>query len=484
MFKACAVLVAGLALAGCVQQAALPPDIRPARMPTEAPEVIPVNLKTSWPDLLAAVESQVARCTDLAADGTCADAAGDAAYVYREEDSWAPIDQSMLGQPLGVKIAVWRTEPVSIAVTGSHITASLKLLYRVRVGLMSGRQVASCGFGEAPREMTVQFEGDVDFDPDWALDPDFRVDILPGARCAVSLLKLDITDQIISPLRDALQKEADNAADRVRAITDVHALAASLWASFAEPVSLGNRVWLESNLVSARARLPTVTSDGRYLLTTIGIESRPRIVIGRRPTVHPSPLPPLADGPVDSAFSIKVRGLIDYAEAARMIQEHVGSALGPQSLHGMRIHGVTVSGRGNAIVVAIEVRGSLSVTLYFFGVPRFEGVAGNVAGGTLTLDRPRFTYTANGPLSGLLVSLFSARIEAALAASAWWDATPYLRAAVKELEAAVNRPLTPEARLEGKLTSFGPGQVRVGPDGLEAWYRIGGTVDVTVTPFK
>ena len=46
-----------------------------------------------------------------------------------------------------------------------------------------------------------------------------------------------------------------------------------------------------------------------------------------------------------------------------------------------------------------------------------------------------------------------------------------------------NRDLTPDAAMSGRFTSFGPDFVRVGPEDIEGWYRVGGRPEVIFDPF-
>ncbi|MBN8993873.1 MAG: DUF4403 family protein [Rhizobiales bacterium] len=477
-------LLAGLLPAGCIGQASLPPDVAPVRLPIQATERIPVNIRTSWQALTGAIEAAIPRCAGASADGTCPEGASEDQFVFRHEDDWLAIDRSMLGQPMGVRIAVWRVSPIAVAVSGNHVTASLKLLYRMRVGLMSGRQLASCGLGEAPRELTVKLDGDLRFAPQWYLDPDFRLSLVPGARCAVSFLGIDVTDAVMKPVRKVLQEEADDAAGRIREVSDVRELAAAFWTRLNQPMAIGEGAWFLPNLSEVHIQPPQTSADGRYLGATVAVEGVPKVVIGARPVPAVTPLPTLTEGPVAPVFSVKVRGFISYPEAAAIVREHLASALAAQNLPAIRLASVSMSGRGENVVVALQVHGFLSGKFYLFGVPRFESTRGSMAGGKLTLDHPRFSFTSDGPFTTLVLSFVRQRIQRDLEAAAWWDVTPELQRAMPGLEAALNRELTPEARLEGRLTEFGPGEVRVGPDGLEAWYRLGGQIGVVVAPLN
>lgn len=480
----CAILLASLMLGGCLQKGALPPDVAPSGLPLQAPERIPINLRTSWPALLAAIEAEIPRCAASAGE-PCSEAETQAgSFIFRHEDGWLPTDKRVLGQPMGIQIAVWRQDPAKIAIAGNHLTASLSLFYRVRIGLLSGRQLASCGYGEGPRALTVKLDGNLHLDPGWFLDPDLHVSVLPTTTCAVSFLNIDVTDRLLGPVRDTLQKEVGDIAARIRTLTDIRPMAATLWARLSEPVTLGERVWLVPNLSDAHVRLPEVTPDQRYLTMALAIGAKPLVVVGRRSMAAIAPLPALTAGPVAPAFSLKVRAAISYDKAATIVREHLDAALARHNLAGIRLTDVRVSGRGNNVLLALEVRGLVAGTFYLFGVPHFAAAEGGSPSGRLTFDHPHFTFVARGPISRFMVSMFRRRIERDLETAAWWDATPELEKAAASLENVLNRELSAGARLEGHLSRFGPGEARVGPDGLEAWYRVAGKVSVVVAPLN
>ena len=72
-------------------------------------------------------------------------------------------------------------------------------------------------------------------------------------------------------------------------------------------------------------------------------------------------------------------------------------------------------------------------------------------------------------------------MEHTLEAAARWDVSPEIQAATAQVGGALNRDLSPQAKLAGRLTRFGPGEVRVGPEGIEAWYQLSGEVSVIVS---
>ena len=477
---AAAVLLSA-ALCGCMIHGALPPAITPLAVPDPAAERIPVSVKTSWPGLLAATEAAIPRCTEGAADEACPDSAGSASFILRQEDEWLPIDQRLLGQQLAVKGAVWRRDPIVASIAGTRFSASLKLQYQVRIGGAGGTQLASCGYGEAPREFMIHLNGDLHFAPQWYVDPTFTVEIEPLSRCRATFLNIDITDSVVRPIRERLEAEATDAARRIREITDVHDNIAAIWASLNQPIALGENLWFAFNLSGASVRPPQITNDGRFVAMKVALEGTPKVILGPRPTGASTALPPLLLGDTSPRFDVRVGGLVTYAEAATILLQHLRGAGRPSNLFGSRITGATVSARGTNIVAAINVAGALQGTFYFFGVPHFEPRRDGVAGGTLRLDATGFTVKTNSPLTWLAISIFKARLEHTLEAAARWDVSPEIQAATAQVGGALNRDLSPQAKLAGRLTRFGPGAVRVGPEGIEAWYQLSGEVGVIVS---
>ena len=470
------------ALYGCTIHDTLPPAIAPLAVPDRPAERIPISVKTSWPGLLAATEAAIPRCTEGAADEACPESAGSPSFIMRQEDEWLPIDQRVLGQQLSVKGSVWRRDAIVVSIAGTHFSASLKLQYQVRIGGAGGRQLASCGYGEAPREVIVHLNGDLHFAPQWYIDPTFTMGIEPLSRCRATFLNIDITDSLIRPIRERLQAEATNAARRIREITNVRDNIAAIWASLNQPIALGENLWFAFNLSGATVRPPQITDDGRFVAMKLALEGTPKVILGPKPTGASTPLPPLSPGDtVPSKFDVRVSGLVTYAEASTILLHHLRGAGRPSNLFGSRITGATVSARGTNIIAAIDIAGVLDGTFYFFGVPHFEPRRDGVAGGTLRLDAKSFTVKTNSPLTWLAVSIFKARMEHTLEAAARWDVSPEIQAATDQVGDALNRDLSPQAKLAGRLTRYGPGAVRVGPEGIEAWYQLSGEVSVIVS---
>ena len=470
-------------LSGCAALPQLPPDVAPVAAPAQPFDRIPIAIRTSWPGLVAAIESAIPTCREGAADAACPDSAGVDSFILHEEDTWHPIEERMLGQQLAVQGSAWRREPLAVSIEGTRFSASLRLQYRVRIGMLRGRQLGSCGYGEPPRELTVRLTGDLRFAPEWYVDPSFAVELIPESRCRASMLNFDITDSLTGSIKEKLKSEAADAARRIREITNVRDRVAAVWTSISQPIAVDRNIWLSFNLSDAAVQPPRITADGRYVAVAIALEGSPKVVFGARPVVPSRPLPALSVGDASPKFDLRVRGLVTYPKASIVLKEHLEAQTGASGLGGIRIVDAGVSGRGTNIVASLDVGGLLAGRYHLFGVPYFAARTDGAPGGTLKLKAIGFTVESRSPLTRIAVSLFRDRIQRALEEAAWWDVTPELQAATAQFNSALNTDLSPQARLAGRLSRFGPGAVRVGPDGLEAWYQVGGSVEVVVTPF-
>jgi hypothetical protein len=391
----------------------------------------------------------------------------------------------VLGIPVGVKGTVWRTDPLDIKVSGFTVSASLHMLYRMRIAIGS-QQVASCGYNEAPRDVTVKFTGRFAYAPGWYIDPTFDIAVTTGEPCRATALSFDITPSIAGEIERSLQEYADAAEESIRKYTNMRAPMDRLWTGIDEPMAIAPATWLEVNPIKVTAASIFVTDDQRYLALPIALDARPTVIVGARPVRRSVPLPALAAGDTRPDFSIAVRGLVTYDKASTLLtemlrREQANGSL--KSLDSVRIESATVRGSGEKVVISVEVRGLFTGTLHLFGTPRFEARTDGAAGGTLIIDNIDYTIETRSFIARLGNAIFGNRIRATLREFSSFDVTNELQTATDELSRALNRDLGTIGRLNGRLSSFGPGGVRVGPEGIEAWYRVSGTLDVAVNPF-
>jgi len=479
-----AVAIAGaLLLSACGVRDTPPPVLPIAEAPLQPVETIPIRLSTSWPALLAEAEAAIPLCRERTADGeACTERGG---RLILEQADWLPLGRNWLGRPLGARGMAWRETPLVSALSTDQLAISLSAFYRVRVGTMDGRrELASCGFDEPPREIRTSLAGRLALAPEWHLDPELIAAIDPANDCTASMLNVNLSDRFAEPLREKLQAAADAIEARVRQVTLFREKAAALWAKASEPINIGRDTWLEFNPVGVVSGPLRLIDDGQRLSIPLALKARPRVVLGARPeSGGEALLPAVTPGDVTPEFDVNVRGLVTYEQASRKLTEKLGGRRFSVFIFSVAVEGVRVSGSGSKVVIAVEIRGSFYGTLYLYGTPRFFAAIGTRAGGELTFEDIDYAIESRSIIARIGQALFSDRIREALTENAQWDLTGELQSALGNVTRAINRELTPDATISGRFTSFGPGTVRVGPEGVEGWYRVGGQVEIVFDPF-
>ena len=351
-------------LSGCAIRPPVPVSLPYAAAPSATSERIPISIWTSWPRLLAAVEAEVPKCT--ASPDACVDSDAEGTLLIYSEEDWEPVGRSVLGQQLGVKGSIWRSDPIGVSITGSHFEVTLHLLYRARFGFVGGRELASCGVNDAAREATVKLSGDFRLAPGWYVDPTINVEVIPKNLCRATMLNFDLSATLAETMREQLQDEADDIEERIRQLTNVRSQVAPIWAWLNQPVALGRGLWFEIDPSGASAGLPVISADERYLTLPVALKARPRVILGARPPVRDNPLPPLASGDISPDFDIDISGTVEWAEASALLTDILGGdqgfSAGARGFQKFRVVKATASGSGNQVVIALQVHGVLNGT--------------------------------------------------------------------------------------------------------------------------
>lgn len=234
---------------------------------------------------------------------------------------------------------------------------------------------AGCGDRGTRPAIDVELVTPISVDSTWRLRSRARLVRLtpvPGSRCQVSLLRVDVTDRVVDAARTALAGRMRHVDDLVHRI-DLTERATGWWAALERPIRLRDGVWLE--LRPQRLRVGRVAGDGRVLTVEAGLDALPRVVVGASPTPATTPLPPLGRDTSDGGFRILLDGEVDWATASR----EIGEALAGRSIRRM---GRTV--RITSATAAPATRERIALTI---------GFVGDAAGRVRLLGTPRLDAT-------------------------------------------------------------------------------------------
>jgi hypothetical protein len=202
-------IAAGLSPAPALAQTA-PPATQVSR--------IPVTFKTSWPALVALAEQAVPRCTGTPPKCAASDASS---YIVRHEDDWFVV-ATILGRDIGMKGAVWRFDPLQLALTDGKLSSRLNLFYRTKISFLAREETTkSCGYNEPASAATVGAGGAIAFSPDWYVDFTFKPVLQADIHCGETFERFDLAKLSAPVIERALEATTENVRSLVRAQTKI-----------------------------------------------------------------------------------------------------------------------------------------------------------------------------------------------------------------------------------------------------------------------
>lgn len=360
--------------------------------------------------------------------------------------------------------------PLRATFEGSVARVSATISYRARAWYdppVLPTVSVSCGTGddEEPPRLEVALEGPLSIDPEWRLRTDVRVDtILPVSeadrdRCRVSIIRWDMTDRVVGGARDFLESEAETI-DSLVAAVDLRSQFEEWWQLIGEPIELTDDVWLvlggESLVRGA------IEGRGDGVETILGLRARPRVVIGPRPTDSIPPLPALDTGHVAPGFAVRVEARAEYAEASAVLTRELGGEELSAGGRSVRLDGFEVGGVGDGrLSLAVDLSGDAQGRIYLVGTPEYDPEDGRVGVPDLQFDVASERAVVEGAAWLARIGLVPILREAAR-----WPAAPAVEWAREQVERGLNRPLSDEVALRGRVAEVDVFDVVAGREAL------------------
>jgi hypothetical protein len=339
---------------------------------------------------------------------------------------------------------------------------------------------ASCGTGEEePRpRLDVELLAPLSLSVGWALQADSRIAGVAARsredrdRCEVTFLGIDVTGRVEDGARSFLQGHLETL-DSLVATVDLRSSFQGWWDLLQEPVRLDDEVWLVMDPISVRRG--AIRGEGGVVEVPVGLEARPRIVLGPRPDPPDRPLPALETGTVEPGLEILVEGRADYASASdRLTEELVGTEL-QQGERTVIIESLELSGIGGGrLALAVEITGDIDGRLYLVGTPRYDAESDRIRVPDLEFDVATSNLLVKGASWVAQVGLAQT-----LRTRARWPASPAVEWAGDRLREGLNRSLSETVRLEGEVEDVRILGVHAARDALRV--RAAATARATLT---
>ncbi|HSG47187.1 MAG TPA: DUF4403 family protein, partial [Longimicrobiales bacterium] len=317
----------------------------------------------------------------------------------------------------------------------------------------------SCGTGDDPkRRLRVVIEAPMALTDQWRLATRSRVvTVEPPTdedrdRCQVTFLGIDLTDRVVEGAR-AFLEEQERTVDSIAAAVDLRPSFDDWWTTLQTPVELTDSVWLV--LAPESVRRGALRGSADSLWVDLALQARPRVVVGPRPPPGEASLPGLEAGEVVPGLELLVEGRVDYGTASRLILheiagtrvEHEGRVVTVDSL---RVFGIG----GGQVAVDVVVSGDLSARLFFTGTPALDPATQLISVPDLDFD----VATENVVLAAASW-IRQQGLRQLLRERATWPAAPATEWLTTWLDRGLNREISDDLRVEGRVLGVSPQEV-------------------------
>lgn len=348
-----------------------------------------------------------------------------------------------------------RRSPFTIRVAGDSIELTTVVAYEGRgwYDPKVGPEVhASCGTsGESPR-VRVRLVSAVRLAPDWTLRVRTRlrdlrpVSATPRDACLATLLRIDVTPQVLHAVRSPIEKQL-SAVDRRIAQLDLRSRIAGLWATIQRPIRLGDSLWFQIN--PRTVRVGGLRGDGDRLIALVGLTASPRIRSGARPANGAEPLPALEPARTTGRGAhVLLEGRLDYDVASAILNRALEGKRFEQGPRTFVTRKASVYPLGDGrVAMRLRFGGNSSGTAYLVGTPRYS-----ITRGELAVPDLEFDVATEDLLVRSAAWIASDQVRDYLRERAHWPVAELVEQARGLAERALNRELTRGVRLAGTLS--------------------------------
>ena len=349
------------ASAGCRDSVRIPaPDQRGEQraVPEPQPSTVTIPLTISLASVAAQVEKKVP-------------------HGQSHEDEWHPLGSFPVVGTLYVQ-EMWERDPLSLKLDGDHLDLSAHVRYRARIAahpcvLGSCRWVTlgSCGHDETMPSMDIGLRTTIGIRPDWTVASQTTPRrVRTGFRCKLTKANVDVTDRVQKMVQELLDRQAPEVDERIREAAKLRHHVESVWKTVQQPIKASDGVYVLMQ-PEALAATPPVGS-GTTLSTTVSVVVRPKVVVGERPTVTPTPLPPNGTAAHGSGFRIQMVAELPFTVMDSIVRKKLAGRSFDIEGHHITVRRTRLYGAGTKLVLAATVAGDARGTLYFVGTPVFD----------------------------------------------------------------------------------------------------------------
>lgn len=339
---------------------------------------------------------------------------------------------------------------------------------------------AGCGGGNERPRITVELATPVSLTERWHLKSKAHIvkvepaSTAPRDHCDVTILRKDVTDQIVEAARSALNGQLGGIDKRIAGV-DLTEHVTEWWGMLARPIKLADGVWLV--LGPERLRVGRAKGRSHILTVPVTLDARPRVVTGTsEPVVVVGPLPALAADTAGEGFHVIMDGILDYGTASQQLASAFAGKTFSESGHSLTLKSVSVLPQSKGrLALAVSFTGDANGTLQLVGSPRIDH-----AKNEMTVPDLDFDLKTDNKLLQTYSWLKSDALRADLRQKARVSLSPALDKGRSLLLEGLNRKLGDVVTLSGTVDSVAVRGLFVTRDGIVVRAEATGRAGVAV----
>jgi hypothetical protein len=284
--------------------------------------------------------------------------------------------------------------PLAMSGFGDAIITGLELGYwvqgRKQIPCPGAYVTASCGTdGETPRTVKASIATAITILPDLTANVHSTLGpIVPGNRCVLNPVGLDVTDALMARLADGLKPVLANLDQRLARELQLRQRVEAGWARMNEPVELRPGIWLAMNPEGIGV-VPIVVSNDE-LRTGIQLRLRPVVGAGGKPEAGAKPFPNADIAAAANTFEmhipVEVQQSFVQARLDKALEIEKGGTTVSLGNYSVRVTSADVYGQGTQVVIKLLFKGDVNGTAYLRGTPYYDAQ-------TRKLSFPDLDYT-------------------------------------------------------------------------------------------
>jgi Domain of unknown function (DUF4403) len=284
--------------------------------------------------------------------------------------------------------------PLAMSGSGDAIRTDLALAYwvkgRKQIPCPGDYTIASCGTdGEETRSVKASIDTAITLLPDLTASVHSTPGpIVPGNRCVLNPVGLDVTDTLMAGFANGLKPVLATLDQRLAKELQLRQRVEAGWARMNEPAELRPGIWLAMN--PEGIGVVPISVENETLRTGIQLRLRPVVGAGTRPEAGTRPLPDADVAAPADTFEMQIPVEVEQSFVQARLDQALDVKGGgtPVSVGNYSVHvtSADVYGQGTQVVVKLLFKGDVNGTAYLRGTPYYDAV-------TRTLSFPDLDYT-------------------------------------------------------------------------------------------